>query len=142
MALLYLRKIDYFICNVYFLGFLFSFLEGIFNTCAIHTQLNKKASVARILFAGFFGKFSTSIKKIILDAHINEDNKKLSFTRNTYDISQGTRNTTPTPPQLHILQNNHPLYLVPRNYRNISLTQHFITSHRYPQSPVAHIVAQ
>ena len=37
-----------------FLGFLFSLLKGIYNTCAIHTQVNKPASVTRILFAGFF----------------------------------------------------------------------------------------
>ena len=30
-----------------FLGFLFSLLKGIYNTCAIHTQENKQASVAR-----------------------------------------------------------------------------------------------
>ena len=38
-----------------FIGFLFSLLKGIYNTCAIHTQVNRQASVARILFAGFFG---------------------------------------------------------------------------------------
>ena len=36
-----------------FLGFLFSLLKGIYNTCATHTQVNKQARVARILFAGF-----------------------------------------------------------------------------------------
>ena len=46
-----------------FIGFLFSLLKGIYNTCAIHTQVNRQASVARILFAGFFGIFSTSINK-------------------------------------------------------------------------------
>ena len=40
-----------------FLGFLFSLLKGIYNTCAIHTQVNKKASVARIIFAGFLEYF-------------------------------------------------------------------------------------
>ena len=46
----------------HFLGFLFSILKGIYNTCGIHTQVNKEASVARILFAGLFGKFSTKKK--------------------------------------------------------------------------------
>ena len=46
------------------------------HSVEIHTQLNKQASVARILFAGFFGKFSTSINKNLLDAQINEYNKK------------------------------------------------------------------
>ena len=43
-----------------FLGFLFSLLKGIYHTCAIHTQVNKQASAARILLAGFFAVFSTS----------------------------------------------------------------------------------
>ena len=46
------------------------------KTCAIHTQVNKQACVTRILFAVFFGIFSTSINKIILDAQISEYNKK------------------------------------------------------------------
>ena len=33
-----------------FIGFLFSLLKGIYNACAIHTQVNRQASVARILF--------------------------------------------------------------------------------------------
>ena len=35
-----------------FLGFLLSLLKGIYTTCAIYTQVNRQASVARILFAG------------------------------------------------------------------------------------------
>ena len=68
--------------------------------------------------------------------------KNLSTLPNTYDNLQDTRNTTPTAPQLHTLQINHPLSLVPQNCRNISLTEHISTSHRYPQSPVTHIVSQ
>ena len=60
-----------------FFGFLFSFLKGIYNICAIHTQVSKQASVARILFARFFGLFSTSINKKLLDAQINEFKSKL-----------------------------------------------------------------
>ena len=33
-----------------FIGSLFSLLKGIYNTCGIHTQVNRQASVARILF--------------------------------------------------------------------------------------------
>ena len=51
-----------------FIGFLFSLLKGTYNTCAIHTQVNKRASVTCILFAGLFGIFSTSINKTLLDA--------------------------------------------------------------------------
>ena len=46
-----------------------------YNTCAIGTQVNKRASVARIIFVGFFGFLFTSRNKILLDKHIN---KKLS----------------------------------------------------------------
>ena len=45
-----------------FNGFLFSLLKGIYNSYAIHTQVNKQASVARKFFAGFFGIFSSSKK--------------------------------------------------------------------------------
>ena len=70
-----------------FLGFFFSLVKGIYNTCAIHTQVNKQASVARILVAGFFDIFSTSKNKILLDAQIKDYNTKLSTTPNTYDES-------------------------------------------------------
>ena len=36
-----------------FIGFLSSLLKGIYNTCAIHTQVNRQARVARIHFVGF-----------------------------------------------------------------------------------------
>ena len=88
MTILHLRKIGYFIRNVRnFSGFLFSRLKGIYNTCAIHTQVNRQASAARILFAGFFGIFSTSINEVLLDAQIKEYNSKLSTTPDTYDES-------------------------------------------------------
>ena len=59
-----------------FLGFFFSLLKGIYNICAVHTQSNKQASVARIFIAGFFGILSPSIKKILLDA------QKVKLTKN------------------------------------------------------------
>ena len=49
-----------------------------------HT-VNRQASVARILFAGFFGIFSSSINKILLDAQIKEYNTKIATRQNTYD---------------------------------------------------------
>ena len=79
-----------------FIGFLFSLLKEIHNTCALHTQVNRQASVARILFAGFFGIFSSSINKILLDAQIKEYNTKLSTNPNTYDDSNNKTNTLPT----------------------------------------------
>ena len=116
-----------------FFDFLFSLLKGIYNTCTILTQLNKQASVPRILFAELFGILSTSINKIRLDYQLHP----------MYMIIHKTKkNTTPAAPQIHTLHNNYPLSLVPRNYRNIALTEHISTSHSYPQSPVTHSIAQ
>ena len=125
-----------------FIGFLFSLLKGIYNTCAIHTQVNRQASVARIVFAGFFGIFSTSLNKILLDAQIKKYKTKISTTSKTYDESQQITNTSPIAPQLPSLNHNHPLSLVPRKFRNFALTN--ITSSRpgYTQSPIHHIVTQ
>ena len=120
-----------------FLGFLFSLLKGFYNTCAILTQVNKQASVARILFAGFFGIFSTSINKNLLFAQIKEYNTNLSTT-NTFDESRNDTNTMPTAPQLQNLNHNHPLSLLPRNFRNIALTDLITSRSNYPQSPIQH----
>ena len=98
-----------------FIGFLFSLLKGIYNTCAIHTQVNRQASVARILFAGFFGIFSTSINKILLDAQIRA-------------------------PQIPPLPHNHPLSLVPRNFRNLAITHNPNFRPTISQSPIQHIM--
>ena len=81
--------------------------ESITHVQYIYT-LKKQASVARIIFAGFFGSFSISINKILLDAQISEYNKQLSTTPNAYDTSQD--NTNPTPmatPQIYYLHSNH-----------------------------------
>ena len=63
-------------------------MKGLYNECAKHTQVSKQKGVARIFFAEFFGIFSTSFIKILLDAQIKEYNKKLSNTPNAYDNSQ------------------------------------------------------
>ena len=81
-----------------FIGFLFSLLKGIYNTCAIHTQKNLQPSIARILFAGFFGIFSISINKILRDTQKTECNSKLSTKPNTYDESQNNTNASATAP--------------------------------------------
>ena len=57
MALLHLKKLTILYAMFNFIGFFFSLLKGIYNTCAIHTQVNRQASVARIQFAGFFWNF-------------------------------------------------------------------------------------
>ena len=125
-----------------FIGFLFSLLKGIYNTCAIHTQVNRQASLARILFAGFYGIFSTSIIKIILDAQIKEYKTKLSTKPNTYDESQNNTYVTPTAPQSPNLRHNFPLSLVSRNFRNLALTNPVNLRLNYIQSPIYHVVTQ
>ena len=92
-----------------FIRFLFALLKRIYNTCAIHTQVNRQASLAGILFAGCFGIFSSSINKILLDAQIKEYNTKISTRQNTYDEEHKIIEITPTAPQLPPLPQNYPL---------------------------------
>ena len=123
-----------------FIGFLFSLLKRIYNTCATYTQVNRQASVARILFAGFFGIFSSSINKILLDAQIKEHKTKLSTNPNTYDDSNNKTNALSAAPHLPNLHHNHPLSLVSRSFRNLPNPPNLRTSHT--QSPIQHIVTQ
>ena len=123
-----------------FIGFLFSLLKGVYNTSAIHTQVNRHASVARILFAGFFGIFSSSINKILLDAQIKEYNTKISTRQNTYDEEHNNIEITPTAPQLPSLPQNHSLSLFPRNFRNLAITNNPNSRPKITQSPIQHII--
>ena len=123
-----------------FIGFIFSLLRGIYNTCAIHTQVNIQASVARILFTGFFGIFSSSIKKILLDAQIKEYNTKIATRQNTYDEEHNNIEITPTAPRLPPLPRNQPLSLVPRNFRNLAITHNPKFRPNTTQSPIQHIM--
>ena len=122
-----------------FIGFLFSLLKEIYKTCAIHTQVNRQASVARILFAGIFGTFSSSINKILLDVQIKEYNTKLATRPNTYDEEHNNVDTVPLAPQVPALPQNHSLSLVPRNVRNLAITNNPIFRPSSIQSPIQHI---
>ena len=123
-----------------FIGFLFSLLKGIYNTCTIHTQVKRQASVAGILFAEFFGIFSSSINKILLDAQIKEYNTKIARRQNTYDEEHNNIEVTPTAPQLPTLPQNHPLSLIPRNFQNLAITNNPNSRPNIPQSPIQHIM--
>ena len=125
-----------------FIGFLFSLLNGIYNTCAVHTQVNRQASVARIIFVGFFRIISSSINKILLDAQIKVYNTKLSTRPNTYDEEHNNTNTLPTAPQLPNLPQNQPLSLVARNCRNLAITNPPNLRPNTIQSPIQHIITQ
>ena len=108
-----------------------------------NTYTSKQTSKrSTYIFAGFFGIFSTSINKILLDAQIKEYNTKKSTTPNTYDESQQNTNASPTAPQLPSLNHNHPLYLVPRNFRKLALTNNTKSRPNYIQSPIHHIVTK
>ena len=89
-----------------------------------------------------FGKFSSSINKILLDAQIREYNTKLSTIPNTYDESNNNTNALPTPPQLPNLHFNHPLSLFSRNFRNLAITNPPNLRPSHIQSPIQHIVIQ
>ena len=123
-----------------FIGFLFSLLKGIYNTCAIHTQVNRQASVARILFAGSFGIFSSSINKILLDAQIKEYNTKIATRQNTYDEEHNNIEITPTAPQLPPLTHNPPLSPVPQNLRNLAITNNSNFRPNISLSPIHNII--
>ena len=92
-----------------------------------------------MLFAEFFGIFSSSINKILLDAQIKEYNTKLSTNPNTYDDSNYNTNALPTAPHL---PNNHPLSLVSQNFRNLAFTNPLNLRPSHIQSPIHHIVTQ
>ena len=81
------------------------------------------------------------MNKILLDAQINEYNKKLALKPNNYDTPQDKTYSTPTaPPQLRSLQNSHLLSLVLQNYRNtLAITEHTSQGSNFPRSPVSHI---
>ena len=139
MTLLHLRGLTVLYAMFNIIGFLFSLLKGIYNTCAIHTQVNRQASVTRFLFAVFFGIFSSSINKILLDAQIKEYNTKLATRPNTYDEEYNNVDTTPTASQVPALPQNHPLSLVPRNFRNLAITNNPNFRPSTAQSPIQHI---
>ena len=123
-----------------FIGFLFSLLKGIYNTCAIHTQVNRQASVATILFAGFFGIFSSSINKILLDAQTKEYNTKISTRPSAFNEEQNNVYTTPTAPQIPTLPQNHPLSLVPRSFRNLAIKNNPNFRPNTTQNSIQHIL--
>ena len=81
-------------------------------------------------------------KQKLLNAQIKEYNTKLSATPNTYDDSQNNTNTTPTAPQLQNVNHNHRLSLLPRNFRNLALTDLISSRPNYPQSPIQPIITQ
>ena len=60
----------------------------------MQTQVNRQASVAEIVFAGFFGIFSSSIEKILLYAKISE--YKRNYQQNQHIRHSTTQNNSYT----------------------------------------------
>ena len=152
----YISEILTLICAIFnFLVFLFSLIKRIYKTCTIHTQVKKQASLPRILFAGFFGIFSTSINKILREAQISKYKKKLSTKPNSYNTPQDKTNTTPKAPShlpnLHI----QPLSSIPQkirrtlstverteNRRTLSGVEVLLQTNTSQRSPISHITRQ
>ena len=88
----------------------------------------------------FFGIFSSSLNKILLDAQIKEYNTKISTRQNTYDEEHNNIEITPSAPQLPPLPQNPPLSLVPRNFRNLATTSNPNSRPNTAQSPIQHIM--
>ena len=86
-----------------------------------------------------FWNFSSSINKILLDAQIKKYNTKISTRQNTYDEEHNNIEITPTAPQLPPLPKNDSLSLVPRNFRNLAITNNPNSRPNIAQSPIQHI---
>ena len=71
---------------------------------------------------------------------IKEYNTKIATRQNTYDEEHNNVDITPTAPQLPPLPNNHPLSLVPRNFRNLAITHNPNFRLTTSQSPIQHIM--
>ena len=69
-----------------------------------------------------------------------EYNTKISTRQNTYDEEHNDIEITPTAPQLPPLPQNHSLSLVPRNFRNLSITNNPNARPNIAQSPIQHIM--
>ena len=74
MALLYIKKIDKIIRYVFSWTSVFT-TKGVYDTCAVHTQVNRQASVALIFVCRIFRKFFHLFYEILLDAQTSADKK-------------------------------------------------------------------
>ena len=106
-----------------------------------YTQTSKSPSkCSTYTICRLFWNFSSSINKILLDAQIKKYNTKIITIPNTYDEEHINVDTTPTEPQIPTLQQNYPLSLVPRNFRNLAITNKANYRPNTTQSPIQHIM--
>ena len=105
-----------------------------------YTHTNKSPSkCSTYTICKVFLSFSSSISKIFLDVQIKEYNTKISTRQNTYDEEHNNVDTKPTAPQIPPQPQNHPLSLVPQNFRNLAITNNPNFRPNTTQSPIQHI---
>ena len=141
MAILHLRKIYYIIryVSLYWISVLITKrnLKQMRNT---YTSKPTSKRSTHIICRIFFGIFSSSNNKILLDAQIKEYHTKLSTKPNKYDDSHNNTNILPTAPHLPNLHHNHPLSIISRNFRKLSITNPPNLRPNNIQSPIQHIM--
>ena len=98
------------------------------------------SNCSRYTICRIFWIFLSSINKILLNAQIKEYNTKISTRQNTFDEEHNNIDITPTTPQLPPLPQNHPSSIVPRNFRNLAITNSPNSRPNATQSPIQHIM--
>ena len=106
-----------------------------------HTSKPPSKCSTYIICRIFWNFLNINQKKLLLDAQIKEYNTKISTRPKTYDEEHNNVDITPTAPQIPTTpQNHHPLSLVPRNFRNLAITNNPNFRPNTTQSPIQHIM--
>ena len=107
--------------------------------CYTHT-IKQTSKCSTYTICRIFWNFFIINQQNILDAQIKEYNTKISTRPNTYNEKHNNVDTTPRAPQIPTLPQNHPLSLVPRNFRNLAITHNPNSRQNTTQSPIQHIM--
>ena len=108
--------------------------------CYTHTsKMTSKCSTHTI--CRIFWKFFIINKQNSFRRTNKRNNTKIATRQNTYDEEHNNIEITPTATQLPPLPHNHPLSLVPRNFRNLAITHNPKFRPTISQSPIQHIMA-
>ena len=116
MARLHLRKMTVLSSMLNFTGYLFSFLKGIYNTCAIHTKVNSQVSVARNSIARFFEIYPPLLMKFFSTCKLTR--KKITNKNKSRTILNKTlqNSSYSTAKYTKITKIYHLLPIIPRNH--------------------------
>ena len=112
--------------------------------CSTYTSKQTSKCSTNFIFRFFLENFLPQLLKLCLTLKLANIIIKVSTTPNAYDTPQDNINPTPTtPPYIHSLLHNHPLSLVPRNYRN-TLANHgtYLSRISFPRLLVSHLAFQ